>query len=46
MNGNDKKALNRITKLAAKITQSELKGHCIKLKYYADGIHYSLTPPG
>ena len=23
-----------------------LKGHCIKFKYYADGIHSGLTPPG
>ena len=23
-----------------------LKGHCIELKYYADGIHSGLTPPG
>ena len=24
----------------------ELKGHCIEFKYYADGIHSVLTPPG
>ena len=24
---------------------SDLKGHCIELKYYADGIHYGLTSP-
>ena len=24
----------------------ELKGHCIEFKYYADGIHSDLTPPG
>ena len=23
-----------------------LKGHYIEFKYYADGIHYGLTPPG
>ena len=23
-----------------------LKGHCIEFKYYADGIHTGLTPPG
>ena len=23
-----------------------LKAHCIKFKYYADGIHSGLTPPG
>ena len=23
-----------------------LKGHCIEFKYYADGIHSDLTPPG
>ena len=23
-----------------------LKGHCIEFKYYADGIHSGLTPPG
>ena len=23
-----------------------LKGHCIKFKYYADGIHTGLTPAG
>ena len=25
---------------------SILKGHCIEFKYYADGIHSGLTPPG
>ena len=25
---------------------SHLKGHCIKFKYYADGIHSGLTPSG
>ena len=25
---------------------SRLKGHCIEFKYYADGIHSGLTPPG
>ena len=24
----------------------DLKGHCIEFKYYADGIHTGLTPPG
>ena len=24
----------------------KLKGHCIEFKYYADGIHSGLTPPG
>ena len=24
----------------------QLKGHCIEFKYYADGIHSGLTPPG
>ena len=24
----------------------QLKGHCTELKYYADGIHSGLTPPG
>ena len=23
----------------------KLKGHCIEFKYYADGIHFGLTPP-
>ena len=23
-----------------------LKGHCVEFKYYADGIHSGLTPPG
>ena len=23
-----------------------LKGHCIEFKYYADGVHSGLTPPG
>ena len=23
-----------------------LKGHCIEFKYYADGLHSGLTPPG
>ena len=23
-----------------------LKGHCIEFKYYADGVHSDLTPPG
>ena len=27
-------------------TQLTLKGHCIEFKYYADGIHVGLTPPG
>ena len=26
--------------------RQELKGHCIEFKYYADGIHSGLTPPG
>ena len=26
--------------------ESTLKGHCIEFKYYADGIHSGLTPPG
>ena len=25
---------------------TNLKGHCIEFKYYADGIHSGLTPPG
>ena len=25
---------------------NDLKGHCIEFKYYADGIHSGLTPPG
>ena len=25
---------------------NHLKGHCIEFKYYADGIHSGLTPPG
>ena len=25
---------------------SSLKGHCIEFKYYADGIHSGVTPPG
>ena len=25
---------------------ARLKGHCIEFKYYADGIHAGLTPPG
>ena len=24
----------------------QLKGHCIEFKYYANGIHSGLTPPG
>ena len=28
------------------IIEYQLKGHCIELKYYADGIHSGLTPPG
>ena len=24
----------------------DLKGHCIEFKYYADGKHSGLTPPG
>ena len=27
-------------------TMRVLKGHCIEFKYYADGIHSGLTPPG
>ena len=30
----------------SKSLQVYLKGHCIELKYYADGIHSGLTPPG
>ena len=26
--------------------QDHLKRHCIEFKYYADGIHSGLTPPG
>ena len=26
--------------------ERKLKGHCIEFKYYADGIHSGLTPPG
>ena len=25
---------------------ANVKGHCIEFKYYADGIHSGLTPPG
>ena len=28
------------------VEQDLLKGHCIEFKYYADGIHSGLTPPG
>ena len=28
------------------IMLSVLKGHCIEFKYYADGKHSGLTPPG
>ena len=28
------------------ILQNDLKGHCIEFKYYANGIHSGLTPPG
>ena len=28
-----------------RLTRSDLKGHCIEFKYYADGIHSGLTPP-
>ena len=28
------------------VLSSVLKGHCIEFKYYADGIHSGLTPPG
>ena len=28
------------------LLQNDLKGHCIEFKYYADGIHSGLTPPG
>ena len=31
---------------AAKSRFGILKGHCIEFKYYADGIHSGLTPPG
>ena len=27
-------------------TTGNLKGYCIEFKYYADGIHSGLTPPG
>ena len=35
-----------ITALGFCYTYSDLKGHCIEFKYYADGIHSGLTPPG
>ena len=28
------------------VDNCHLKGHCIEFKYYADGIHSGLTPPG
>ena len=33
-----------IIRLRSRVCQ--LKGHCIEFKYYADGIHSGLTPPG
>ena len=38
---NDNYSIENNTKLFNK-----LKGHCIEFKYYADGIHAGLTPPG
>ena len=32
--------------IASKMLALKLKGHCIEFKYYADGIHSGLTPPG
>ena len=32
--------------LSKAVALLELKGHCIEFKYYADGIHSGLTPPG
>ena len=31
---------------SVKLECETLKGHCIEFKYYADGIHSGLTPPG
>ena len=33
-------------KVNFRIHRMELKGHYIEFKYYADGIHSGLTPPG
>ena len=42
---------SNITVQCSRVKQLEsqtlmLKGHCIEIKYYADGIHSGLTPPG
>ena len=29
-----------------RVNKNRLKGHCIEFKYYADGKHSGLTPPG
>ena len=40
-----KKDNRRLDRSGFQNNQSDLKGHCIEFKYYADGIHYGLTPP-
>ena len=37
---------NKISYLMGDFNIDLLKGHCIEFKYYADGIHSGLTPPG
>ena len=41
-----KHRLYRILKTMPMPSIQLLKGHCIEFKYYADGIHYGLNPPG
>ena len=45
-NGLSKKLKCRMQCTQNKIIKFMLKGHCIEFKYYADGIHSGLTPPG
>ena len=35
-----------VPKTKIPLSNNDLMGHCIELKYYADGIHSGLTPPG
>ena len=41
-----RQALDAERRRSPSLADKVLKGHCIEFKYYADGIHSGLTPPG
>ena len=45
-NGSIKSRTALSCRLSAELGSLQLKGHCIEFKYYADGKHSGLTPPG